>query len=149
VHPGTPADLLTELCELDVVARTKKGSSGGAAAATAGAGALLEAWGVSGGKASLEKQWRDLSGGEAQRAALALSLCLRPEVLLLDEPTSACDPETVLHIEKSIRACGAAVVWVTHDAAQAQRVGDGRLVFSKGNGEGAGAYGTLEEGKAE
>jgi ABC-type dipeptide/oligopeptide/nickel transport system ATPase subunit len=37
-----------------------------------------------------------LQGGQAQRMALAVSLALQPKVLLLDEPTSACDTEAAL-----------------------------------------------------
>jgi hypothetical protein len=37
-----------------------------------------------------------LQGGQAQRISLALSIALRPDVILLDEPTSACDSDATL-----------------------------------------------------
>ena len=73
--------------------------------------------------------WNLLSGGEAQRAALAVALVLRPRVLLLDEPTSACDPESTLRVEASIIKSGATLLWISHDPQQARRVGGAQLHF--------------------
>jgi tungstate transport system ATP-binding protein len=69
---------------------------------------------------------RTLSGGEAQRVALARALVLRPDVLLLDEPTANLDPYNVGLIEEIVRddslSRGTTVVWVTHNVFQARRV---------------------------
>ena len=73
-----------------------------------------------------------LSAGEAQRVAMARALVVRPDVLLLDEPTANLDPYNVGLIERLVaeeqRALGMTVVWVTHDIFQARRVA-GRVAF--------------------
>ncbi|MBI1293751.1 ATP-binding cassette domain-containing protein [bacterium] len=70
---------------------------------------------------------RTLSGGEAQRVALARALILRPDALLLDEPTANLDPANVALIERLVRRLnqddGVTVVFVTHNVFQARRMG--------------------------
>lgn len=67
-----------------------------------------------------------LSGGEAQRAVLARAIVMRPEVLLLDEPTANLDPYNVGLIEKIVRNLneqhGTTLVLVTHNVFQAKRL---------------------------
>lgn len=67
-----------------------------------------------------------LSAGEAQRVALARALLLRPDVLLLDEPTANLDPYNVGLIENLIREennnQGMTVILVTHHIFQARRL---------------------------
>ncbi|KUP91506.1 ATP-binding cassette domain-containing protein [Tritonibacter horizontis] len=77
---------------------------------------------------------RRLSGGEAQRLALARALACAPDVLLLDEATASLDPASVQSIEAIVRnACsqGTRVISVTHDIGQAQRMADD-VVFLHG-----------------
>jgi tungstate transport system ATP-binding protein len=86
-------------------------------------GEMLERVGL-GEMARLEA--RKLSGGEQQRVALARALVVRPEVLLLDEPTANLDPFNVRAIEALIadvsRGGGATLVLVTHNVFQARRL---------------------------
>jgi tungstate transport system ATP-binding protein len=69
---------------------------------------------------------RTLSGGEAQRVALARAIVLRPDVLLLDEPTANLDPYNVGLIEEIVtnlnRRQGTTLVLVTHNVFQAKRL---------------------------
>jgi phosphate transport system ATP-binding protein len=67
-----------------------------------------------------------LSGGQQQRLCIARAIAMRPEVLLMDEPCSALDPISTGVIEELIGELrrDLAVVIVTHNLAQAQRVAD-------------------------
>ena len=86
---------------------------------------MLSALGL---EALADAQARTLSGGEAQRVALARALVLKPDVLLLDEPTANLDPYNIKLIEEIVRRTneedGTTVVVVTHNVFQARRLAD-------------------------
>ncbi|MDJ1112859.1 amino acid ABC transporter ATP-binding protein [Microbacterium dauci] len=72
-----------------------------------------------------------LSGGQQQRVAIARAIATDPEVLLLDEITSALDPELVgevLELVRDLAAEGATILMATHEMAFARDVAD-RVVF--------------------
>jgi tungstate transport system ATP-binding protein len=78
---------------------------------------------------------RLLSGGEAQRLALARALATEPEVLFLDEPTASLDPASCLAIEGIVseaKSRGVRVIFVTHDTGQARRMADDVLFLHGG-----------------
>ena len=72
-----------------------------------------------------------LSGGQQQRVAIARALAPRPAVLLLDEVTSALDPELVgevLDLVRTLKEVGTTILMATHEMAFARDVAD-RVVF--------------------
>ena len=89
------------------------------------------------GEDFLDKRASDLSGGEAQIAALIRVLQLAPDVLLLDEPTASLDPASTREIEALVDAwfaepAGRASIWVSHDPEQTRRVGARQLTMVAG-----------------
>ncbi|MBI2216190.1 MAG: phosphate ABC transporter ATP-binding protein [Candidatus Rokubacteria bacterium] len=85
-------------------------------------------------KDSLGKSGASLSGGQQQRLCIARALAVGPEVLLMDEPSSALDPiatakieELILELKKDLM-----VVIVTHNMQQAARVADATGFFLLG-----------------
>ena len=73
----------------------------------------------------------ELSGGQQQRVAIARSLAMRPKVMLLDEITSALDPELVgevLRVLEQLASDGMTMLLVTHEIGFARNVAN-RIVF--------------------
>ena len=73
----------------------------------------------------------ELSGGQQQRVAIARALALKPEILLLDEVTSALDPELVNEVLDTIRALageGMTMILVSHEMGFVREVAN-RVVF--------------------
>ncbi len=76
----------------------------------------------------------ELSGGEKKRAAIASVLSLRPEVVLLDEPTASLDPRTTSVLVDLIRRMGDAgrtVITATHDLAIVSIIADRVIVLGE------------------
>jgi ABC-type Fe3+/spermidine/putrescine transport system ATPase subunit len=77
-----------------------------------------------------------ISGGEAQRTALARAVVLEPEFLLLDEPLASLDPDTRERLgdelRRIIQGCGLTCVWVTHDQSEARAIADRVAVLDRG-----------------
>ena len=79
--------------------------------------------------------WRRLSGGEKQRTLLALALLGRPRVLVLDEPTTAVDPEgrqVIRELIRSERDRGCALLITTHELTEAERTADEVVIMNHG-----------------
>ena len=78
----------------------------------------------------------EISGGERQRVALARSLVLEPDVLLLDEPLSALDPALRKQVRSELKALqrrvGITFLFVTHDQEEALSMSDRMAVMNQG-----------------
>ena len=78
----------------------------------------------------------ELSGGERQRVALARALVMEPEVLLLDEPLSALDPQLRKQVRGELkdlqRRIGITFLFVTHDQEEALSLSDSIALMNKG-----------------
>lgn len=81
-----------------------------------------------------EANVQDLSGGQQQRVALARSLVMEPELLLLDEPFSALDAFTRASLQRDVRSIakrlGFNLVIVTHDIDEAVLMADRALIMA-------------------
>jgi energy-coupling factor transporter ATP-binding protein EcfA2 len=82
-----------------------------------------------------DRETHALSGGQARRVGLACALVDEPELIFLDEPDAALDPEgvgTVAQIIRDVRDNGSAVVVVTHDLDFAWSVADRMVAMANG-----------------
>ena len=83
----------------------------------------------------LSKDVANLSGGEKQRIALIRSLLFKPEILLLDEITSALDEDNTKIVEtviESLNKEGVTVLFVTHDSEQSRKYANRLLTIERG-----------------
>ena len=100
--------------------------------------ATVERLAILGREASfLSRRQGRLSGGEAQLVALVRALQLEPQVLLLDEPTAAMDPETESAAEGVLLAwlggdADRSFLWVSHSSEQTERVAQERWTLRGG-----------------
>ena len=118
--------------------------------ADAAAVAALERVGLSGD--FVNRDARQLSGGEAQRVCLARTLVTNPEVVLMDEVTSSVDPSATRALEDlgaGLATGGVPVLWVTHDLEQMHRLADHVLVVIDGRVVHAGELAALEADASE
>jgi polar amino acid transport system ATP-binding protein len=77
----------------------------------------------------------ELSGGQAQRVAIARSLAMKPDIMLFDEPTSALDPQMtqeVLDTLKGLAQDGMTMIVVTHEMKFAKEVANRVILMSHG-----------------
>ena len=82
-----------------------------------------------------DKYPSQLSGGQQQRVAIARALCMTPEVMLIDEPPSALDPEMiseVLDVMTDLARDGMTMIVVTHEMGFARSVADNIVFMDEG-----------------
>ena len=83
----------------------------------------------------LNKNTRELSGGEQAKVSLLRTAILETEITFLDEPTASMDIESTLRAEELIKTMAQgkrSVILVTHDLMQAERVADFVIFLDKG-----------------
>ena len=91
----------------------------------------------------------ELSGGQQQRVAIARALALRPEVLLLDEVTSALDPELVAEVLDTVRGLareGMTMLVVSHEMGFVREVSSKVVMMARGRVVEEGAPGRIFSG---
>jgi tungstate transport system ATP-binding protein len=91
---------------------------------------------ITGLKGKSQQKAVTLSGGEAQRVAIGRAIIIRPEVLLLDEPTANLDPANISMIEQLIKYARdnyeLTVMIITHNMFQAKRLSDNTIFMLNG-----------------
>jgi len=121
--PGSPADLLEDVKKFKI----NKGRPAPDPVK------IMEELGLSG--EFLQRPWAELSGGEAQRVTCAITISMRPTILLLDEPASGLDDEAKKKFEKVLAESNCTSILVTHDERQAARVGSSLWKLGHGDHE--------------
>ena len=88
-----------------------------------------------------------VSGGQLQRLMAAMALCGEPDLLVLDEPTTALDVTTQIEVLKAFKGVikeeGAAAIYVTHDLAVVAQIADHIVVLYNGEIKEAGPVDTI------
>lgn len=83
-----------------------------------------------------EKSPFELSGGQKRRVAIAGVLAMKPEVLILDEPTAGLDPlgrDEILDMIESLKKTGITIILVSHSMEDIAKYADRILVMNQGN----------------
>ncbi len=97
---------------------------------------LLESVGIPNPPGALDRYPHQFSGGQQQRIAIAIALSCKPEVLILDEPTTGLDVTTQARISALLRSLvaetGAATLYVSHDLSLLSTVADRLAVMYAG-----------------
>jgi peptide/nickel transport system ATP-binding protein len=97
---------------------------------------LLESVGIPNPPGALDRYPHQFSGGQQQRIAIAIALSCKPEVLILDEPTTGLDATTQARISALLRSLvaetGAATLYVSHDLSLLSTVADRLAVMYAG-----------------
>lgn len=87
------------------------------------------------GRDCLDNKVKNLSGGEKQRIALIRTLLFKPEILLLDEVTSALDVDNALIVENVIQSLnreGITILWITHNPEQSKKYANKIITMENG-----------------
>ncbi|HSY59503.1 MAG TPA: ABC transporter ATP-binding protein [Terriglobales bacterium] len=117
------------------------------------AGRVKELLASVGMESALDKMPSDISGGMKKRVGLARALALRPDILLLDEPTAGLDPITSGEIDELILKLqeenNMASIVVTHDLLSAKTIADRIALLDKGKVAIEGSFEDLAASKDE
>ena len=85
----------------------------------------------------LDKKPRQLSGGQQQRVAIARTLALKPDIILLDEPISALDVANREIMKRELKViqkkCNSTMIFITHEQEEAFYLADRVMIMSEGN----------------
>lgn len=98
--------------------------------------ALFEQLGLPQPQQFYQRYPHQVSGGQLQRAMIAMALCAGPELLIFDEPTTALDVTTQLGVLKAIRdvirLSGVAAIYISHDLAVVAQISNHIMVLQHG-----------------